>query len=110
MRGTSSGGSSSRLPQKVFDIFFPASGTADIRGSPDSPSLEKARSIPLLQCNGESRVPCVQQPDLPPVPRSGDLRIGFSNCISSVPEPIQSFSTPASEGLDREGDKREGDR
>ena len=51
MRGTSSGGSSSRLPQKVIDIFLPAGGTADIRGSPDSPGLEKARSIPLLQRN-----------------------------------------------------------
>ena len=50
-------------------------------------------------------MPCVQQPDLSPVPRGRDLGIGFCNCISSFPEPTQSFNAPASEGLDRERDK-----
>ena len=105
MRGTSGGSSSSGLPQQVLDILLPASGTADVRGSPDPPGLEKACGISLLKRHGEPGLPGVQEPDLSPVPHACDLRIGLSNCIGSVSEPTQSFSTPASEGFHREGDK-----
>ena len=37
------------LPQQVLDILFPASGTADVRGSPDASCLEKEFSV---GCNG----------------------------------------------------------
>ena len=74
----SSGGS---IPQKITDVIFPVRISNEVRESTDAPGLEEAFSIPLLEGNGETSVPGVQQRNLAPVPQTSYLRILLGNGV-----------------------------
>ena len=73
--------SGSSIPQKIIDVIFPVRISNEVRESTDAPGLEEAFSIPLLEGNGETSVPGVQQCNLAPVPQTSYLRILLGNGV-----------------------------
>ena len=81
-RETSKASSGSSIPQKIIDVVVPVGVSTEIREATYATGLEEAVSVPLLEGNGEARVPGVQQRNLAPVPETSNLRILLGNGIS----------------------------
>ena len=97
--------SSSRLLQEILNILLPSSVAVKVGRSSHSPSLEETSGVPLLQSDRETRLPSVEQADLPPMTCRGEHRVDLSNSINRSPKPLNGLRSPATEGLNGEWDQ-----
>ena len=97
--------SSRRLLQEILNILLPSSVAVKIGRSANSPSLEETCGVPLLQSDRETRLPSVEQANLPPMTCRGEHRVHLGNRINRRPKPLKSFRPPAPEGLNGEWDQ-----
>ena len=90
------------IAEKIFDIIFPTSVSAEIRRSPHPPGLEDAGRVCLLERDREAGLPGAEEADLPPMPRRCDLGIPLGNSIRGSAKPFHGFLPPTTERLHRE--------
>ena len=93
------------IAEKIFDIIFPTSVSAEIRRSPHPPGLEDAGRVCLLERDREAGLPGAEEADLPPMPRRCDLGIPLGNSLRSSAKPFHGFLPPTTEGLHGEWDQ-----
>ena len=84
-RETSKASSGSSIPQKIIDVVVPVGVSNEICKATYETGLEEAFSVPLLEGNGETRVPGIQQADFPPMTPASNLWILLSDGVSSTP-------------------------
>ena len=78
-RETSKASRGSSIPQKIIDVVVPVGVSNEICEATYASGLEEAFSVPLLEGDGETRVPGIQQADFAPRPPAGGG--GFQNRI-----------------------------
>ena len=99
-RETSKASRGSGIPQKIIDVVVPVGVSNEICEATYATGLEEAFSVPLLEGNGEARVPGIQQADFSPMPPASNLWILLSDGVSSTPQEVQSFLPPTPKRLD----------
>ena len=90
------------IAEKIFDIIFPTSVSAEIRRSPHPPGLEDAGRVCLLERDREAGLPGVEQAYISPTPRRGDLGISLGHSVDSSAKPFHGFLPPTPERFDGE--------
>ena len=90
------------VAQEVLDVLLPASIAGKVGAPPNSPRLEEASSICLLEGDRKASLPSVEEANLPPVARCRNLRVFLRHSVSGRAKPLDGFLPPTAERFDGE--------